>query len=194
MEFEAVGVVLAGGRSARMGQSKAIVELAGRPLLAHALESVAEAGLEPLVAAKPHSELPELSSRVILEPRLPEHPLLGVATALRESGGRPAIVLPCDLPFVPPSLLAWLAGEPEPLIVCEGGGRLHPLLGRFEVSLEPELAAAIERGDSAQDTVRALGARVVSEADLSNFGPPQRVLFNVNDANDLAEAERMAAA
>ena len=40
-------------------------------------------------------------------------------------------------------------------------------------------------------TLRAL--RVLGEAELSNFGPPERLIFNVNDAGDLAEAERLVA-
>jgi molybdopterin-guanine dinucleotide biosynthesis protein A len=151
-----------------------------------------------VVIAKPDSELPPLEAPVFREPQQPRHPLLGIVSAISGRAGAeiagPAMVIACDMPFVPPSLLEWLAGLPEPLVVCEGGGRLQPLLGRYDPSLEPELDAAIEAGTSAQDAVRALDARVVSEGELSNFGPPERVLFNVNDPSDLAEAERMARA
>jgi molybdopterin-guanine dinucleotide biosynthesis protein A len=194
MESEVVGAVLAGGRSSRMGEPKPLTELAGRPLILHPLEAVSAAGLEPVVVAKPDSELPELSARVIREPQEPRHPLLGVVTALRESGGRPALCIPCDMPFVPAALLRWLAGQADPLVVFEGGGHLQPLLGRYEAAFQADLAAAVAAGTAAQEAVLSLGARVVSEAELSNFGPPGRVLFNVNDPSDLAEAERMAAA
>ena len=190
MNRDGIVAVLAGGRSTRMGEPKALVELDGKPLIQHALEAAADAGLEAVVVAKPDSALPELSARVITEPAEPRHPLLGVATAL-EAG--PVVSLPCDMPFVPGSLLFWLAGQADPVVACEGGGRLHPLLGRFAAEVEPGLRAAIEAGRSAQDTVRGLGARLATETELSNFGPPRRVLFNVNDPSDLAEAERMAA-
>ena len=91
---------------------------------------------------------------MILEPAEPRHPLLGVATALQAGA---VVSLPCDMPFVPGPLLAWLAGQAEPVVVCEGGGRVHPLLGRFAAEVEPGLRAAIEAGTSAQDTVRGLG-------------------------------------
>jgi molybdopterin-guanine dinucleotide biosynthesis protein A len=187
MNGDGIVAVLAGGRSSRMGRPKALSDLNGRPLIAHALAAVAEAGLEAAVVAKPDSELPALDARVIREPAEPLHPLLGVATALEEAGS--VVSLPCDMPFVPGPMLAWLWRQPERLVVCEGGGRLHPLLGRFAAELAPELRAAVEAGTSAQEAVRGLDARVASEAELSNFGPPRRVLFNVNDPEDLAEAE-----
>jgi len=197
MASDLIGLVLAGGGSSRMGRPKPLVELAGAPLILHPLRSVEDAGLSPAVVAKPDSELPPLGCPVLHEPQEPRHPLLGIVSAFaepRDPGvAGPAVVVPCDMPFVPPAFLQWLAEQPEPLIVCEGGGRLHPLLGRYDPSLQADLAAAIEAGNSAQGTARALGARVVLEAELSNFGPPERVLFNVNDPNDLAKAERMAA-
>ncbi len=194
MASETIGAVLAGGRSSRMGRPKALVELAGRPLISFPLAALAEAGLEPVVVAKPDSELPELDCEVLREPGQPTHPLLGILTALRRYESRALVAIAADLPFVTPDLLRALAGAEERLVVCEGAGRLQPLLGRYESSLAGELEAAIERGDSAQQTARALGGRIVGEAELSNFGPPGRLLFNVNDSRDLAEAERLAAA
>ena len=193
---DAVGAVLAGGAGERLGEPKPLADLGGRPLIEHAVSSVVAAGLEPLIVAKPSSSLPEISgtgilARIVREPESPRHPLLGIVTALREAGDRPAIVLACDLPFVPPRLLAWLAEQPEPLIVCEAGGRLHPLVGRYRPSLRGELAAALERGDSVQDAVLGLDPRIAGAAELSRFGAPERILFNVNTPQDLDRAARL---
>ena len=68
-----VGAVLAGGLSRRMGEPKAVVELAGRPLVARVVSTVGSAGLEPIVVAKPDSPLPPLDCRVLSEPSEPRH-------------------------------------------------------------------------------------------------------------------------
>jgi molybdopterin-guanine dinucleotide biosynthesis protein A len=192
MASDTIAAVLAGGRSSRMGTAKALVELAGRPLISYPLAAAAEAGLEAVVVAKPDSELPKLDCEVLREPAHPTHPLVGVVAALRRFEGRALVAIACDLPFVPTELVRAIADAEDRLVVCEGAGRLQPLLGRYAPTLAAELEAAIERGDSAQATARALGARIIGEGELSNFGPPGRVLFNVNDPSELAEAERLA--
>ena len=80
-----VGAVLAGGQSSRMGRPKAMVELGGRPMLARVVGTVGSAGLEPIVVAKPDSELPHVDCRVLSEPDQPRHPLTGLVTALSAS-------------------------------------------------------------------------------------------------------------
>src|SRR5262245_40892083 len=190
MARETTGVVLAGGLGTRMEGPKATAELAGEPLISYPVAAIEAAGLAPVVVAKPGSELPELSCPVLLEPEEPLHPLLGIVTALRRTGS-PSVVVACDLPFVAPALLAELARAEEPLVVCRGEGPLQPLLGRYAPALADGLEEAVASGTAARDAVTALGARILGAAELSNFGPPERLLFNVNDRDDLARASTL---
>lgn len=105
--------VLAGGQGSRLGGDKALVRLAGRPLITYPLAAARAAGLPAVVVAKRGTRLPELDVPVLLEPDAPVHPLLGVITALEKL---PAVVaLPCDMPFVDPLALATLAEMPDDL-------------------------------------------------------------------------------
>ncbi|HET9163419.1 MAG TPA: NTP transferase domain-containing protein [Solirubrobacterales bacterium] len=187
-----LGVVLAGGRGARLGGAKATVGLAGRPLVSYPLAALAAAGLERRVVAKPGGELPELDgARLLVEPPAPRHPLCGIVAALRAAPGRAVLAVPCDMPFLAPALLELLAGAPEPLVVLSHEGRVQPLPGRYAPALLPELEAALARGEPLRRTVEALGARVVGERDLACFGDPARLLLNVNDDGDLRRAEQL---
>jgi molybdopterin-guanine dinucleotide biosynthesis protein A len=189
----AVGAVLAGGRSRRMGSPKALVELAGRPLIAHVLASVEAAALEPVVVAKADSPLPSVSCRVLREPGEPIHPLQGLLTALAASGGRPVVALACDMPFVPPGLLEWLAGLGGSAAVVEATGRVQPLLARYEPAVAPALAAALARGASAQEAVFGLDPRIVTETELARFGDPELICLNINTPADLERAAAVIA-
>ena len=189
----AIGAVLAGGLGTRMGEPKATVELAGRPLVARVVAAVGAAGLEPVVVAKPDSPLPPLDCRLLSEPSEPRHPLTGVVAALHASAGRGIVALGCDMPLVPPKLIAWLATLDEDAAICEVDGTPQPLLARYRASVAGRLAAALERGESMRKAVAALEPRIVGEAELGRFGDPERIAFNVNDRADLTRAEALLA-
>jgi molybdopterin-guanine dinucleotide biosynthesis protein A len=187
---DAIVAILAGGRSSRMGSSKAAVELAGRPLIDYVIGAARSVGLEPWVIAKPSSELPPLDCRVLAEPEQPVHPLTGIVAALRATAPWPIVAVAADMPFVEDKLLAWLASNLQ-TSVPEVGGRLQPLLARYEAADADPLADALARGESTSDAVRALCPRIIGDEDLGRFGDPDRLSFNVNSPEDLAEAEDM---
>ncbi|HEY1896041.1 MAG TPA: NTP transferase domain-containing protein [Terracidiphilus sp.] len=119
-EKDAVGFVLAGGQSRRMGTDKALIEFRGRPLIAYALDLVRAAGL-PVFIAGARSALDSFAP-VIPDSRTDAGPLEGICAALeslkggsidlavRASGSRApyAVFLPVDLPLLPPALLLYL--------------------------------------------------------------------------------------
>lgn len=182
-----VGAVLAGGAGSRIGGSKALVLLAGQPLISYPLRAIANAGLEPLVVAKAGTELPDLDVPVERSEPNGHHPLHGVIAALRAARGRPVVIVACDMPLVSAELLAWLA-RLQATAIPSADGVLQPLLARYDTTAEPTLRAAVRDGFSAQAAALALQPRLVAEAELAAFGTPEHLLLNVNDEQDLARA------
>jgi molybdopterin-guanine dinucleotide biosynthesis protein A len=178
-----IGVVLAGGRASRLGGDKTRVELAGRPLIAWPLAALAEALGEVVVVAKAATPLPDLEVQVWFEPDEPSHPRAGIVHALERAGGRAVLVCAGDMPLVDADLLRRLADEPAdgaPAVVPRAGGRVQPLLARYEPgALAPLRAAAPDA--ALTETVLALGPRLL---DL----PDARPFLNVNTPEDLAAA------
>jgi molybdopterin-guanine dinucleotide biosynthesis protein A len=187
----AIGAVLAGGAGTRLGGAKATTELAGRPLIEYPIAAAEAAGLEPLVVAKPDSELPPLSVEIVREPEEPRHPLCGIVAALRCAAERPAVVVGCDMPFLSPALLSWLASTREPLVVPVLGGRPQPLLARYDASLLPELEMALAAEEPLGRTVDSLRPRLLPERSVARFGDPQRLGLNVNAPADIELAKRL---
>jgi molybdopterin-guanine dinucleotide biosynthesis protein A len=180
-----VGVILAGGRGRRVGGDKAMLELAGRPLIAYPLAAMRDAVAEVAVVTKPGLRLPsDLGVSVWLEPPEPQHPLVGIVHALRRAGGRPVVVCAVDLPLVTTRVLAALA-EAEAggvaAVIAAADGRLHPSLARYEPSalalLEPAAAEA-----------RAPLREVVARLEPHRLEVPPAVVFNVNTPEELAQA------
>ncbi len=106
----AAGFVLAGGQSSRMGREKALIGFGGRPLIVHALEILRGAGL-PASIAGARAELGAFAP-VIHDANPGAGPLAGICSALSAAQAQHAVFLSAfisvDLPFVPPSLVAFL--------------------------------------------------------------------------------------
>jgi molybdopterin-guanine dinucleotide biosynthesis protein A len=186
---KALGAVLAGGRGTRLGQPKPSARVGGRALIDYPLAALQAAGVETVVVAKPRSPLPVLPVEIWEEPAEPAHPLCGIVRALQ--GGRPVLVVGCDMPLITPAAVSWLAGLPGPLAVPGVGGRLHPLLARYDPELAGPLERALRHRAPLQAAIRELRPRVLGAAEIRRFGDPDRLLFNVNTPEDLAEAERL---
>ncbi len=187
-----LGVVLAGGRGSRLGGAKATVALAGRPLLFWAFDSLCPVVGEAVVVAKPDTELPPLTDvEVWREPQASFHPVHGILHALRRAGDRTIVVVPVDMPLVPPALLARLldaVGAGFPAAIPHAGGRLQPLCGAFTPEAFAPLAAAAEDAPLTR-TLEGLGAVVVGAGEGEDA-----LLVNVNTPADLVHAETLLTA
>ena len=165
-----LGVVLAGGRSRRMGTEKALVPFGGRPLAAWPIAALQAAGLPAVVVAK--RELPELDVPTWIEPAQPTHPLLGIITALDRHQG-PIVAVACDMPFLDAKAIRALATA-RGSVAC---AKDQPLASRWEPELLPELRQAV----AASESMRALVARLQAiEVPLD-----AEVLRNLNRPEDL---------
>jgi molybdenum cofactor guanylyltransferase len=178
-----IGVVLAGGRGSRLGGAKATLDLAGGPLIAWPVAALEEALGEVVVVAKQGTKLPPgLPAAVWLEPDEPAHPRAGLVHALERAGGRAVLACAADMPLLTPGVVSELATAPSrgaPAVVAHAGGRLQPLLARYEPdALGPLRAAPPDEPLTA--TVEALGPRLLDV--------PEETSLNVNTRADLRRA------
>ena len=138
-----------------------------------------------VVIAKPSTPLPPCDAPVHRDEPEEFHPRHGIVSALRRAAGRPVVVVPCDMPLVPPALLEVLLDvvqDGAPAAMPRSEGRAHPLCAAYAPSVLPELEAA-DRDEPLTLTLERLGG-VVLNADAA----ADRML-NVNTRADLAVAE-----
>ena len=191
------GVILAGGRAARMGgTAKGLLEVGGRRLIDRAAAAVADAtdGLL-LVANDPTAAAWLPGATVIGDARPGGGALSGLHAALAHAQSD-IVVVAWDAPFVPAALLHALrdAGEFEDAgaAVPRSGARFgfEPLCAWYAASCLAAIDRALDDGrlhaGGWQRAVRLL------EVDPSPFGDPATIFLNVNSPDDLALAERLA--
>jgi molybdopterin-guanine dinucleotide biosynthesis protein A len=173
--------VLAGGLGTRIGGNKALVELAGRPLISYVLQAAHDAGLPAVVVAKSTTKLPPLDVPILLEPNAPVHPLLGVITALEKL---PAVIaLPCDMPFVQPQALIALAEMTDDVATLWPG---EPFPALYRSSVLPQLREAIRAGASVRSTQAQSN---LAPAAITSMRPATQLA--INSLSELAAAEEL---
>jgi molybdenum cofactor guanylyltransferase len=210
---DTAGFVLAGGQSSRMGRDKALLAFAGRPLVAHALSILTEAGLPASIAGADPSAHASLSAYapVIADAQPGLGPLSGVCAALASTSARYAVFLPVDLPFMPPSLLIFLlhhariTGRAVTVPAVSGFNETFPaVLDRVVLpALQAELAAG--RGGCFQALQAAASSLCQSISRISvdlvvqsglvahpHALPPHQWFLNVNTRADMDRAEAIS--
>jgi molybdopterin-guanine dinucleotide biosynthesis protein A len=195
-----IAVVLAGGRSRRMGGGlKALEEIAGRSLLARVLDRLPDTlGAVVLNVNEASPQIAQFGLPVITDedPDARLGPLAGILAGLEwaEACGsaRWLLVVPSDAPFLPRDLLERLADgvarDHVPLAVAGSAGRVHPVIGLWSTGLRGQLRRAlVEDGErKAGRVVEALGAINVPWS-AEPFDP----FMNINAPTDLLLAERI---
>ncbi len=131
--------ILAGGQGCRMGKPKALLDVDGRPILAHLLDRFRWPGPTLLVTAPGREKPPghELFTREVVDPIPDEGPLRGVLTALEASRTPITVVATVDMPEISAASLTWLVAELNARadalgIVCSRrGGQIEPFPAAF---------------------------------------------------------------
>ncbi|QND16712.1 molybdenum cofactor guanylyltransferase [Rhizobium leguminosarum bv. trifolii] len=190
------GVVLAGGRSQRMGRDKAGVMLGAESLLHHALTRLSQQALLVAVNADAAAEgMPVVPDRF----RGKAGPMAGIHAAMVYAAGLPSIThvvtVSVDCPFFPADLVARLAAaieRPSQIAIAASEGRSHPVFGLWPVKLAADLEAWIAT-DEKRRVRDFLLRHDVTEVAFPLHPTRASLLdpfFNINTPDDLVEAER----
>jgi molybdopterin-guanine dinucleotide biosynthesis protein A len=200
--FRPPGVVLAGGLARRMGGGdKALREIGGRTILARVIARL-EPQCERLILNANGDPLRFASFALPVVADGIEHypgPLAGILAGLDwAQAHRPSaewiLSAPGDCPFLPRDLVVRLrqaaSAERAELAVAASRGRSHPVVGLWSVALREALreALVVEGLHKVDEWSRRRRVATVAWAT-----EPVDPFFNVNTAQDLAEAERLAA-
>ncbi|HZU83780.1 MAG TPA: nucleotidyltransferase family protein [Polyangiaceae bacterium] len=178
-------VLLAGGRSSRLGTPKGLVRVEGRPWIAHQLDAADRAGLRVIaVLGFDHSryaaELPELASRavVVVNP-LPERgPFSSLQCGLALVGAGRAFVLPIDVPA--PDAPVWRALRGALTEGFDAAVPVHDGHGGHPVLLSARMVERLLRLESASRLDVELRASAVARVAVADA----RVLMNLNSPEE----------
>ena len=198
-----VGVILAGGLSRRMGgQAKALMPLAGQPMIAHAIRRICPHVDACILNVNGDNSAYAQFGLPIVADAFGDHagPLAGLLSCMiwaaeHRPDARHVVTAPCDTPFLPENYVGALveaaAGDSETIVIAASGGRSHFASGLWPLALADRLAAYLAAGERrAQSWIEQNRNRSVTfplvDDGRSGFDP----FFNVNTPEDLTAVER----
>ena len=197
------GLILAGGRSRRMGRPKESLPIANTTMLdwqCRTLMSCTE--LVVTVGRDPSQLLPTIPAEVDMTmDELPgEGPLAAIVAGLkrfRDHHGfteRDAVMtVGCDQPFITPATIRWLSAQlgDADVLIPQANNKLQPLTAIYRIAA---LKVAIELLDSGarrpREIAAATASRVLTEDELRVHDPKLRFLRNLNSREDYEAARK----
>ncbi len=214
------GIILAGGKSRRMGKDKAFLDFGGTPLIARVIARMQAVCAPVLLVANDAAAYAPFGLPIVGDLYPGKGSLGGIFSGLQAVPTEHALVVACDMPFLNVDLLRYLiALAPQADIVVphaidpssnpahEGkkmrragkilarASDLHPLHAIYAKACLAPMHAQLRADDlriiSFFETVRV---RIVEPAEVDRFDPQHLSFFNANTPDDFQRAATLAAA
>jgi molybdopterin-guanine dinucleotide biosynthesis protein A/uncharacterized SAM-binding protein YcdF (DUF218 family) len=187
----ATGVIVAGGRSQRMGRNKLTLKIGGVAILDRVYNALASRCEEIVVIGA--KEYAPTEARRLPVVRPDGGPLAAIEVGLLAARHRAVFVAAGDIPFLTSDFVEYLLGllsKDISAVVPYFGGRPRPLCAVYSREVQPAVSAALDQGVRSRTQMLESLPRVryVGEEELWRFGDLSLLFKSVNTPDDLAVA------
>ena len=192
-------IILAGGKSSRLGQSKALQVIEGKSLIQWVVDRLAVLSTEIIIATAHGERIPCSSPtgiKMVADVYPGKGPLVGIYSGLVASSGSRAIVVGCDMPFLSVSLLDYMAqiSSTFDVVVPRIGKKVEPLCAVYSKSCLVLIQELLEQNElRISELFSMVKVKYVEEDEINSFDPKHLSFFNINSQADLDRARKLAA-
>lgn len=192
-------IILAGGRSSRLGRDKALQVVGGKPLIQWAVDRLATISTEIIIANARGEEIPcssKVRSNTVADIYPGKGPLAGIYSGLIAASSPRAIVVSCDTPFVSVGLLEYMIQTcpGSDIVVPRMKEKVEPLCAVYSKDCVNPIQELLERNElKIIELYPMVTVRYIEEAEIDRFDPEHLSFFNINSQADLDKARSLAA-
>jgi molybdopterin-guanine dinucleotide biosynthesis protein A len=174
------GIILCGGKSIRMGEHKAFLQIEGVPIISRIYDLFKELFQEVIIVTN-HREFFRNFDSKICEDLIPDKGALGgLYTGIFFSSFRYSFCVACDMPFIKKSLVQYLTKDGfQPLHAIYSKNCLYPIKKIIE-----------DGGYKIIDFYRMARVRIVEEDGFLCLDPFRESFINVNTPEELLSLRR----
>jgi molybdopterin-guanine dinucleotide biosynthesis protein A len=181
IKADAAAIIMAGGKSTRMGRDKAMLPIDGRPMIEHICNTMRPHFRQLLISAGDARKYSFLGIEVVTD-RLPDHgPLMGIACALEASAHELNVVVACDMPDLDIDFIKGMirgCEDYDAVVPRTGGSFLEPLCAVYRKSMVKPLNDALTAGEiKVSDVLRRCNVKYIDTRDTGS-------LRNINTAKE----------
>ncbi|ETI67686.1 molybdenum cofactor guanylyltransferase [Neobacillus vireti] len=197
--MKAAAIILAGGKSSRMGTNKALLKINEKTNIERTCDAL-KLLFDDIILVTNEPETYEFLEMKMIPDHYPGMgPLAGVHAGLTASDYDVNFIVACDMPFISVELaeaLVHACGHYDAVIPVING-KQHPLFAVFHKKVAGEAAKSIEEGSlRMKHLLDRLHVLYVTESELQTYSQHdlERVFFNMNHPNEYEDAKKWAEA
>jgi molybdopterin-guanine dinucleotide biosynthesis protein A len=185
---DCTGTLVAGGRASRLhGLAKGLLQLEGEPIVARSLRLFRQLFSTAVVVANDAAPYAAFGAPVVPDVIAGKGAPSGLHTALTAARTEWVFTAACDMPFLAPEPIAWLAARRggARAVVVMWHGQIEPLHAFWSRACLPLVDRMLREGDPSMWMIAtAVGAKLVPEEEWRLVDPDGRAFANVNTPED----------
>jgi len=191
-------IILAGGKSSRLGREKALEKISKRSLIEHTIDCLSSISQEILVVTSKEQvnfiATANLKAKLIVDSYPNKGALGGIYTGLANADAFYCLVVGCDMPFLNEALLHYLIGLAPAFdaVVPKINGMTEPLHALYSKDCLASIKQLLCQDRLAISQLFSLvKTRYVDKDEIIKYDPKQLSFFNINTQNDFLKAKAL---
>ena len=192
-------IVLAGGKSLRLGRDKVLETVGNRNLLQWVVNNISSFGNNIIIVTAIKQSFPQFIGyprlRIVTDIYPGKGPLGGIYTGLAASDSFYNLVVACDMPFLNQALLRYMIqlSANFDLVVPRLGNTVEPLHAIYSKDCLTPIEYLLKQGElEIIQLLTLVKVRYVEADEINRFDPDHLSFFNINTEADLEMARKQA--
>lgn len=186
--------ILAGGKSSRMGRNKALVEIAGKPIIEHIIQRTQLLGqCDTFLITNSPAAYSHLNLMMYADIYPNCGALGGIHSALQHSKSEHVVVIACDMPFISTDFITYMFQEigDNDAVVPHINEQIHGLHAIYHRRCASIIQQQIEQENlKVRELFQHLTVKYLDEDAIMRFNEDGLALLNINTPQDLAQAKQ----
>jgi len=176
-------IILAGGKSQRMGTNKAFLRYGDKTFIEHQVLTLSKIFGEIILSANDASTYAGLKLPIVSDVMTGKGPLGGICAGLKRATSHHAFVIACDMPFVNEGLILYLKSQINDydVVVPQTSRGLEPMHAFYSRNCIQPMYRCLEEGRlRIVDFFSEVKVKVISENDFAGLDAALQSLVNLN--------------